>query len=246
MTVRSRALAHTVPTALITAALALSAVVLTSSSVHAWSTSPITVNIQDGSGSGTDWPTPAADQSAVDSYLGTRVQDAATQSARARSISDLEAQLAQAQAELANARVDGPAVMAVAARYKGVHYRRGGTTPKGFDCSGYTQFVFHKLGVSLPRVASAQYSVATKISRTNAKPGDLVFFHSKSGVYHVAIYAGSNMIWHSPRTGKSVEKVSIWTSAVTFGRIPQSRVAVAAAKKVARLQKALTTLKATQ
>lgn len=107
-----------------------------------------------------------------------------------------------------------------ASSLKGVPYRYGGTTPRGFDCSGYAQYVYRSAGVSIPRTASAQRAATTRISRSQARPGDLVFFH-RSGTtraYHVGIYAGGNQLWHAPMPGQRVKKANIWTSKVTFGR----------------------------
>jgi len=90
-------------------------------------------------------------------------------------------------------------VIAIAKNYIGVPYKWGGTTPKGFDCSGFTQYVFRKAGVSLPRTSSAQGKVGTKVSRSELRAGDLVMFPG-----HVGIYIGSGKFIHSPSPGKSV------------------------------------------
>ena len=110
-------------------------------------------------------------------------------------------------------------VLREAAKLKGTPYRYGGTTTRGFDCSGYTGFVYKKAGKKLPRTSRAQYSATKHISRTAAKPGDLVFFKSGGRVYHVGIYAGGNMLWQSSRPGRPVAKAKIWTSSVAFGRV---------------------------
>jgi peptidoglycan DL-endopeptidase CwlO len=109
-------------------------------------------------------------------------------------------------------------VLREAAKLKGTPYRYGGTTPRGFDCSGYTGYVFKKAGKKLPRTSRAQYSATKHLSRKAAKPGDLVFFKSGGRVYHVGIYAGGNMLWHASRPGRPVAKAKIWTSSVAFGR----------------------------
>jgi peptidoglycan DL-endopeptidase CwlO len=105
-------------------------------------------------------------------------------------------------------------ILGIAAQYAGIMYVYGGTTPAGFDCSGYTSYVFRQVGINLPRTAEEQRQAATPVS--NPQPGDLVFFGSPA--YHVGIYAGNGMMWDSPRTGKAVALRSIWSSAVTYGR----------------------------
>lgn len=78
----------------------------------------------------------------------------------------------------------------VALRYQGVPYRFGGTTPNGFDCSGYTRYVFAQAGISLPRMADEQYYNLPAVSELQV--GDLVFFETyTSGPSHVGIYLGN-------------------------------------------------------
>jgi cell wall-associated NlpC family hydrolase len=105
-------------------------------------------------------------------------------------------------------------ILGIAAQYKGIMYKYGGTTPDGFDCSGYTQYVFRQVGISLPRTAEEQRQAVTPVS--NPQPGDLVFFGSPAS--HVGIYAGNGKMWDSPRTGKAVDLRDIWSSDVTYGR----------------------------
>lgn len=106
-------------------------------------------------------------------------------------------------------------VLAIAAQYEGLMYSYGGTSPStGFDCSGFTQYVFRQIGISLPRTAEQQRQAVTPVS--NPQPGDLVFFGSPA--YHLGIYAGNGMMWDSPRSGKAVALRSIWSSSVTYGR----------------------------
>ena len=110
--------------------------------------------------------------------------------------------------------VSGNAVLEIAARYVGVPYRYGGTTPAGFDCSGFTSYVFAQLGVSLGRTTGSQRNAGTVVARADALPGDLIW---TSG--HVAIYAGGDMQIDAPRTGKTVQFRSIWQSNPIFIRI---------------------------
>ena len=106
-------------------------------------------------------------------------------------------------------------ILGIAAQYAGIMYHYGGTSPStGFDCSGYTQYVFRQVGISLPRTAEEQRQFATPVS--SPQPGDLVFFGSPA--YHVGIYAGNGKMWDSPHSGEAVALRDIWTSAVTYGR----------------------------
>jgi len=105
-------------------------------------------------------------------------------------------------------------VLGIAASLAGIYYIYGGTTTAGFDCSGYTQYVFRKLGISLPRTAEAQRQAATSVA--NPQKGDLVFFGSPA--YHVGIYAGNGTMWDSPHTGAAIALRSIWSSSATYGR----------------------------
>jgi cell wall-associated NlpC family hydrolase len=118
----------------------------------------------------------------------------------------------------ASQAVLGKRAVAVASRLAGVPYRYGGTTTRGFDCSGFTRYVYARVGASLPRVSHAQYVHSRKVGK-NVRPGDLVFFYNSSGrIYHAAIYAGSNRIWHSPKPGSRVRLDRIWSSRWTGGR----------------------------
>ena len=113
----------------------------------------------------------------------------------------------------------GGSIMEIAARYDGTPYVYGGTTPSGFDCSGFVQYVYKQVGISLPRTASAQSGAGQRVSRSEARPGDIVSFTDGGGVYHNGLYAGDGMLWDSPRSGKTVSKRAIWTSSVFFTRV---------------------------
>jgi len=105
-------------------------------------------------------------------------------------------------------------VVNIARGLLGIPYVYGGESPSGFDCSGFTQYVFGKAGISIPRTASAQQNAATSVS--NPKPGDLVFFGSPA--WHVGIYTGNGMMIDSPRRGKSTSERPIFDGVSGYGR----------------------------
>ncbi|HVJ50037.1 C40 family peptidase [Desulfitobacterium sp.] len=85
------------------------------------------------------------------------------------------------------------AVISTAKRYLGVKYVWGGTSPSGFDCSGFTQYVFAQHGISLPRVSQDQFNQGRTVSLSNLQPGDLIFFSLDQDkvIDHVGIYTGN-------------------------------------------------------
>ncbi|WP_019519600.1 C40 family peptidase [Faucicola boevrei] len=92
----------------------------------------------------------------------------------------------------------------------GTPYRFGGTTPSGFDCSGFMQYVFKNAGISLPRTSRDMATVGKQVSRDALQVGDMVFFaHSGSRISHVGMYVGDGKFIHSPSTGKTVEITSL-------------------------------------
>ena len=105
---------------------------------------------------------------------------------------------------LNNGKPTASAIIATAKKYIGVPYVWGGSTPSGFDCSGFVQYVFNAHGISLPRVSKQQYGVGTWVSKSNLKAGDLVFFDTEgNGVSHLGIYIGNNQFIHAS-TSKGV------------------------------------------
>jgi cell wall-associated NlpC family hydrolase len=91
------------------------------------------------------------------------------------------------------------ALVDTAMHLRGTPYRNGGSTVDGFDCSGFTQFVFAHHGVKLPREVRDQFTVGRSISRDSIEPGDLIFFSTTSpGASHVAIAIGEGRFVHAP------------------------------------------------
>jgi len=107
-------------------------------------------------------------------------------------------------------------VVGVAMRYLGVPYVWGGSTPRGFDCSGLVMYAFGQIGISLPHSSYAQFAMGTPVSISQLQPGDLVFF---AGASHVGIYIGGGQFIHAPHTGDVVKISSLtgWYSAEFAG-----------------------------
>lgn len=107
-------------------------------------------------------------------------------------------------------------VVSVGLQYVGVPYRFGGSDPSGFDCSGFTQFVYAQFGIALPHSVRAQASLGTVITAEAAQPGDLVVLSDHS---HIGIWMGNGMILDAPYAGKSVTVRPIWTSSYYLIRV---------------------------
>ncbi len=91
------------------------------------------------------------------------------------------------------------ALVATALSFRGTPYRNGGSDPTGFDCSGFTQWVFAQYGIALPREVEQQFRVGEEIKEDELKPGDLVFFHTESrGASHVGIFVADDQFVHAP------------------------------------------------
>ena len=107
-------------------------------------------------------------------------------------------------------------VVGIAMRYLGVPYRWGGASPSGFDCSGFTMYVFAQVGVSLPHYTGSQWAMGSPVSRDQLQAGDLVFFN---GLGHMGIYVGGGNFIHAPHTGDVVKISSMtgWYSSTYVG-----------------------------
>lgn len=103
------------------------------------------------------------------------------------------------------APVSSNAVVAYASNFLGTPYKWGGTTPAGFDCSGFTQYVYKHFGINLGRSTYNQINDGYAVSRDELQPGDLVFYGRGGSPSHMGIYVGNGMYIHSPRTGDVVK-----------------------------------------
>ena len=140
-------------------------------------------------------------------------REARKQAAEARQLQTASRSVERMSASAAN-------VLSIAREVaSGAYYAYGGSGPSGFDCSGFTSYVFSKVGISLPHSSSAQASVATRVS--SPQPGDLVFVYNGGGgsIGHVAIYAGNGYWWEAsnPSTGVGLHRA--WSTSVSYGRI---------------------------
>jgi len=108
--------------------------------------------------------------------------------------------------------IAGSEIIAYASTFVGTPYRSGGSSPAGFDCSGFVSYVYGHFGVSLPRSSGAYYNVGTRVS--SPKPGDIIVSPG-----HVSLYAGKNLQIDSPVPGKTIQFRGIWQKNPTYVRV---------------------------
>lgn len=136
----------------------------------------------------------------------------------------------------ASSGIKSTQVVSVASSVIGTKYVYGGTTTKGFDCSGFIGYVFKNVGVSLPRTSAGMYASGTSVAKKNLKAGDLVFFNtSGKGVSHAGIYIGNGKFAHSSSSkGVMISKLNdpyYWGSKYIGAKRVANVSQVASAKK---------------
>ena len=124
------------------------------------------------------------------------------------------------QAIPSNGTLGGKAV-AIAERYLGVPYRWGGADPlTGFDCSGFTMYVYAQLGIGLTHYTGAQFYEGARVTPDQLQPGDLVFFEpSGRGPQHEGMYIGGGQFIQAPHTGDVVKISSLSEPSYRFGYV---------------------------
>jgi cell wall-associated NlpC family hydrolase len=114
----------------------------------------------------------------------------------------------------APASANGNAIVEIASSLVGIPYVWGGTTPSGFDCSGFTSYVYAQVGITLPRTSGDQRYAGVEVPRDQAQPGDLIWSPG-----HISIYAGGNLQVDAPVPGKTIQIREIWQSNPKFIRV---------------------------
>jgi cell wall-associated NlpC family hydrolase len=158
-------------------------------------------------------PPPVVKKAATPKRTAAVASRSATRTAAPTAESEAAVAEAPAQASVP-ASASGNAIAEIATRYVGVPYRSGGTTPDGFDCSGFTSYVFAQVGISLPRTSGAQRGAGTVVSRAEARAGDLIWSPG-----HISIYLGDGMQVDAPRPGKTIQVRPLWQSSPVFIRV---------------------------
>lgn len=117
-----------------------------------------------------------------------------------------------------SATISDNAIIAYASNFLGTPYLWGGTTPAGFDCSGFTQYVYAHFGISIGRTTFNQINDGVPVSKENLQVGDLVLFGTFANPHHVGIYVGNNNYIHAPHTGDVIKVSPISRSGFIIGR----------------------------
>lgn len=115
----------------------------------------------------------------------------------------------------AEAAMNPQRIIAEAKKFVGTPYKFGGTSPSGFDCSGFVYYTHKRVGKTLPRSSTLMFQRGTPVHKSRLRPGDLVFFSTyKKGASHVAIYIGNNLMIHATSKGVKIDDLNsaYWSS----------------------------------
>ncbi|RND84980.1 C40 family peptidase [Lacticaseibacillus paracasei] len=156
--------------------------------------------------------TSTASSSAASSSVNTSTNTSTTSASSSASASQAPA------SNNSSVSVSGGSIASNAAKYIGVPYVYGGTSPSGFDCSGLIYYAAKEAGISLPRTSQAQSTLGSYVSVSDLKAGDLVFWGGVGSAYHVGIYIGGGQYLHAPAPGQNVTIQSMAYFAPSFGR----------------------------
>jgi uncharacterized protein YgiM (DUF1202 family) len=127
---------------------------------------------------------------------------------------------------MAESQNSGIGIVEYAKTFLGTPYAYGGNTPRGFDCSGFVQYVMANFGVTMPHSSHDQYSIGVRVEKSQLMPGDLVFFKYSSSyrLNHVGIYVGNGNFIHSPVPGQAVQIDSLTTGYFSYYYYGATRV----------------------
>ena len=143
-----------------------------------------------------------------------KAEKAKAEKAAAQRVSAERASRTTTRVPLSTAPQTASGIVGIAQSMIGVPYVYGGSSPSGFDCSGFTSWVYRQAGISIPRTASQQQAAARRVA--SPQPGDLVFFGYPA--YHVGIYVSPGRMIDAQRPGTTVGYHSIWTTPSGYGR----------------------------
>ena len=156
--------------------------------------------------------------SSTASASSTSASSSTTASSNSLGSSKAASSQAPASAGSSTVSVSGGSIAGNAAKYLGVPYVYGGTSPAGFDCSGLIYYAAKEAGISLPRTSQAQSTLGSYVSVSDLQAGDLVFWGSVGSAYHVGVYIGNGQYIHAPEPGQNVTVQSVAYFAPSFGR----------------------------
>lgn len=181
------------------------------------STLPTTVTVPDIAWAASDTveataeaPTPeTTTETAVETTTEETTQAASRTEVRATATQTASTQTASTTTSDVTTTAAGSSIVSIALSMQGIPYVYGGTSMSGADCSGFTQMVYARAGISLPRTSQAQQAGGTIVSAASAQPGDLV-----SWGYHIGIYIGNGMMVDSSKPGTYTSVRAVWGSPV--------------------------------